>query len=147
MAINYRDPRFQEALLAAGSRPRANVPGAAAQVTSAFAGQQQGILTRFSELATNKRRFDSNLRLAQNRQAFEMRMHKQSLKDARDASNLGIISGLGTSVVAGLMGRHRRIKSQEAAAEQSAFNRKVLESQQAHNKKLEGILSRMRGTV
>jgi hypothetical protein len=147
MAINYRDPRFQEALLSAGSRPTANVPGVAAGITSAFAGQQQGVLTRFSELATNKRRFDSNLRLAQKRLAFEKTMSKQSLKDARDASNLGIISGLGTSIIAGLIGRDRRIKTAEAAKEQAAFNRTVTQSQQKHQETLEGILKRMRGTT
>lgn len=126
MAINYRDPRFQEAMLAAGSRPTANVPGAAAGITSAFAGQQQGVLTRFSELATNKRRFDSNLQLANKRLAFQQKMHKQGLKDARDASNLGIIGGLGTSLVAGMIGRDRRIKTEKAADKQNKYYESLL---------------------
>jgi hypothetical protein len=140
MAINYRDPRFQGAMLSAQSRPTVNMVGAAQGITSAFAGQQQGVLTRFSELATNKRRFDSNLRLAQDKLAFERKFHKQSLKDARDASNLGIISGLGTSLVAGAIGRDRRIKSEKAATEQTAFNRSILTSQQKHRETLEKIL-------
>jgi hypothetical protein len=126
MAINYRDPRFQEAMLAAHGRPTTNIPGAMAGITSQFAGQQQGVLTSFQNLTTNKRAFDSNLRLANQRMAWQMKHHKQSLKDARDASNLGIISGLGTSLVAGLIGRDRRIKTDKAAKEQSAFNRKLL---------------------
>lgn len=145
MAINYRDPRFQGALLSAASRPTANVPGAAAGITSAFAGQQQQVLTKFSELGTQRRRFDANLKIAQDKLAFERKLHKQSLKDARDASNLGIISGLGTSVIAGLMGRSRRKKTEAAAERQSAFNREMQQSQQKRQATLEQILKEMRG--
>ncbi len=144
MAINYRDPRFQEALLAAGSRPRAT-QGQINRVTSDFVTQQQGVLNRFSALATNKRRFDANLRLAQDKLAFEKKVHKQSLKDARDASRLGIISGLGTSLVAGLIGMDRRRKTERAAGEQRAFNEKMYKSQQEQNKYMRGIWSNITG--
>lgn len=146
MAINYRDPRFQEALLAAGSRPTAT-QGQINAVTSNFVGQQQGVLNRFSELATNKRRFDSNLRLAQDKLAFEKKMHKQGLKDARDAQRLGIIGGLGTSLVAGVIGMDRRAKTAEAAKVQTAFNEKMYKSQQEHNKYIRGIYSNMFGST
>lgn len=147
MAINYRDPRYQEAVLAAHGRPGTNIPGAMQAITSAFAEQQQGVQNRFSRLFTNRRRFNANLRLANKKLSFRKKMHEQALKDARDASNLGIISGLGTSLIAGLIGRQRRKKTEAAATEQRAFNEGILKSQQAHNKRMEGILSAITGST
>jgi hypothetical protein len=116
MAINYRDPRFQRALLSAHSDPIGTGIGAQKEITSKFVDQQQGVLTAFRNLQNNKMQFEANMRLANKRLDWRDKMFKKQLSQAKAESNLGIIGGLGTSLIAGLIGRDRRIKTEALAA-------------------------------
>ena len=126
MATNFRDPRFQRALLRLQAGGPANRLGAQERLVGQFAGQQQGVQNRFAELAVQQRSFEDRMGLANRRLQFEKSTFSQRMKDARDKQRLGLIGGVITSGIAGLIGRDRRKKTEALAAEQRQFNRGIM---------------------
>lgn len=112
MAINYRDPRFQRAMLSANADPRMNSRGIQQDITGKFAAQQQDVLNKFNALAIDQQRFDNSMSLRRRAYRYSNNMFKRRLNDAQAASNQGIVLGLGTSLIAGLIGRDRRLKEE-----------------------------------
>jgi len=112
MPINYRDPRYQNAVLAGNADPRSNPSGVQANITANWAAQQQGVLNNFKNLAISEKNFNSRLNLAERGLRFDANMFKRRLNNAQDASRQGAVLGLGTSLIAGLIGRDNREKAE-----------------------------------
>lgn len=135
MAINYRDPRYQRAMLKAGANPLANIPAAASSITGQFAAQQQGIQNKLSQLFTAKRGFESSMKLARGRQEiaedkmdWQKKQFAQGLKDARQEMNRGIMLGLGTAGLSVLEGRRRaKLIEQDTALKRKLYEKLLKE--------------------
>jgi hypothetical protein len=108
MAYNYKDPRFQRAILTANRDPRKTGIGESERVTSNFVNQQQGVANQLAQLGLNKKAFASNMSLSKKRLKFRQDATKQGIQDAKSANKLGILGGLGTTLLAGSIGRQRR---------------------------------------
>lgn len=139
-AINYKDPRFQRAMLKAHADPTSNKLAAQQGLTSAFATQQLGVQNQFAELAQNKKQFNQRMHFARKGQRLQSNIFKRQLSDARSANRIGLIGGVGTSMIAGLIGRDRRNKLKTEAAADNAYKSKQLKLQETHNALLERII-------
>src|SRR5210317_2008982 len=89
MATNYRDPRYQKALLSAAANPLAKQRDFD-DITYAHASREQQTHNQFMNLETQKRDFKSSmglargrLGLAKNQLRFEKKAFAQSLHDKR----------------------------------------------------------------
>ena len=118
MAINFKDSRFQDAMLRANANPLVNKIGAQEQVTAGFTGQQQGMLNAFRGLETQKRDFQSSmglqrgrLNLSKKRLSFQKKSFKQNLHDKRQELTQSTLLGFGTAGLSFLEGRRRAQKT------------------------------------
>ena len=143
MAINYRDPRYQKAALSATASPLANKLGAQEQVTAQFVTQQQQTANEFAQIGLQKRMHESSLALAEDRLKFQKDSFKTGLKNAKQATNLGILGGLGTTLYAGYIGRQRQqTLEMEAAKKQKVMDKLFaqIEKQNTWYDNTEGVL-------
>jgi len=141
MAINYRDPRFQRAML----RTAASNPYKAVQdyggLTSNFVTNQMGTQMEFNRLGEAKRQHKENLAFANKQLRQNVRMFNKQDRLARDDLYMGAIGGLATSGLAGYLGRERRLDEAKLAA----ANREFLENQMALTKKHNAYMDRLLG--
>jgi hypothetical protein len=115
MAINYQDPRFQRQLLEAQAKKGTGAMIDTAGITAEFAGQQQAVHNQFAQMGLRKYLFEQELKLDESKLAFNRKMFDQELAAKGDELFFGLVGGLGTSVVAALEGRRRRIEKQKTA--------------------------------
>jgi hypothetical protein len=125
MAYNYKDPRFQRAILTANRDPRSTGIGESQRVTANFVGQQQGVANQLAQLGLNKKVFANNMSLAKQRMKFRQNSTKQGIQDAKSASKLGILGGLGTTLLAGSIGRQRRKVLEAETAQRLAMLERI----------------------
>jgi hypothetical protein len=114
--INFKDPRFQEAMLKAGAGGPRNQLGLAQGITDRFTTNQAQQLLSFQELANQRRGFEANLGLAERRLKFNNKAFKKGLSDRRRESNLATGTGLFTAGLGFLEGRRRSKLLKEDAA-------------------------------
>jgi len=143
--INYRDPRYQTAVLRAQANPISNKMAAQKEITGQFANQQLGVLSQFQGLADQKERFNRGMKFAQKQADWQKHSFKKNLKVAKAEQKLGLIGGVGTSLVATLIGMDRRKKLQAQAESDRTFQRKILSDNAEHKKKIAGIFGNLGG--
>ena len=124
--INFKDPRFQEALLRSGSDPRSTGIAARQGITGDFTANQMGQLVAFHNLDTNRRAFRNSMKLAKSRSAFQNRYFKQSLHDARQEARLTRGLGIVGAGMSFLEGRRRAELTRQDAAWKRAFNERLI---------------------
>jgi len=120
-AINYKDPRFQKAMLQAHANPIKNAAGISEQLTGAFTTQQLGVQSQFNTIARNKDRFESGMKFANKRLRSQKNIFRRELSDARSANKIGLYGGVGTSMVAALIGMSNKKKLESEAASLRKF--------------------------
>jgi hypothetical protein len=142
MATNWRDPRYQKALLGAASRPLAT-QGQVDDVASAHASREQQTHNQFMEIETGKRDFKSSmglargrLSLAQDQLKFEKKAFKQSLHDKRQDTHRTMLLGLGTAGWSFLEGRRRKELQREDLARDIEMHETLMKHYKAKNKQM-----------
>jgi hypothetical protein len=113
MTTNYRDPRYQKAMLRAQANP-VGTQGATDAVASQHALNEASIHNQFINMETQKRDFKSSMGLAKGRLslakkqlAHDKKNFKQKLKDGRQDMNRTMLLGLGTAGWSFMEGRRR----------------------------------------
>lgn len=113
MATNFRDPRYQKAMLRAQANPL-GTQGQTDAITAQHAAGEAAMHNRFKAIETQKRDFKSSLglsrgrlNLAKDNLKFEKKAFKQSLHDKRQDLNRTMYLGLGTAGWSFLEGRRR----------------------------------------
>jgi len=119
--INYRDPRFQKAMLRAHGDPTKNATGISEQLTSGFASQQLGVQNQFNQLKAQKDRFDSGMKFRNKQLKTRRNIFKRELSDAKSANKIGLYGGVGTTMVASLIGMSNRKKLLAEASDLKKF--------------------------
>ena len=117
MAINYRDPRYQKEVLSATASPLANKTAAQEETTAEFVAQQENEKGKFARLGLEKKMFEGNLSLANERLKFQKDSFYDGLDNAEEATKLGMYGGLGTTLLAGYIGRQRQNTLEKEAAQ------------------------------
>jgi hypothetical protein len=111
MAINFKDPRFQEALLEMQAR---NTLGSGqglmntGALTEQFTRNQTQRQLQFQQLALQKHVAESQLALGQEQLAFKQKMFGQQMESAEDQRLFGLIGGGLSSLFAFSEGRRRK---------------------------------------
>ncbi len=125
MATNFKDPRFQEALLQSGAGGPKNQLGLSKQITGDFVGNQIRTKLAFGDLARNKRATEGALKRGYDSLSFQNKWFKQALKDKRQDTNRTFGLGLVTLGPAFLQGKAR---ANDIRAE-SALRKELMERQ------------------
>jgi hypothetical protein len=138
--INYDDPAFQRTLAERTARKKGGVEAAQyAGLYHAFTQKELQTQLQFMRLGEAKKMAEANLDIADRR--LDMReqelnfnrditgrrfsMQEGILEDQEEDLMLGTALGLGTSLVAGIMGKQRADAARADAEIQSKINRKL----------------------
>jgi hypothetical protein len=132
MATNYRDPRYQKAMLRAQANP-VGTQGATDAVTSQHALNEVNIHNQFKNLETSKRDFKSSLGLSRGRLNLAKKQLKidakhfaQGLKDSRQDLNRTMLLGLGTAGWSFMEGRRRATLRREDIARDKKRHEEIM---------------------
>lgn len=129
MATNFRDPRFQRALLTAGSAPRGRQRGLVRKITGEFTDQQTRKDLAFRDMFDRKRSFEANLGLRKRQLAHDDRMFEKNLRSENRGIMITTAAGIGTGILSHLQGKRRAILQREDAEEQRQFRRRMENNQ------------------
>jgi len=146
LGINYNDPRYQKAVLAAGARTETNTQGLVSRIQSQFVTNQMQNLMTFRQQALTKDMHKDRMALGQRRLSLDKtifdrqyKMGKQRLSNEKSALNFTSIFGLGTGLYSAIEGQRRR-KATEALTQENRQARITRDKRDAvHQKKMEKL--------
>lgn len=141
LGINFDDPRYKKAVLAAGAKGYGfNQLGLMSNITSAFTQQQMGEKMAFAQMGQAKKFHKDKLGFANKQLKFERKMFDKKLDQEKKALNFTTIFGLGTGLYSAVEGRRRRIASETLTQENRDWREKQYEAGQKRQKTLDSIL-------
>jgi hypothetical protein len=141
LAINFDDPRYKKAVLAAGAKGYGyNQRGIVSDITSRFTQQQMGEKLAFEQMGMAKDMHRDKLQFANKQLKFERKMFDKKLNQEKKALNFTTIFGLGTGLYSAVEGRRRRIASEKLTADNRDWREKMYKQGQERQKTLDSIL-------
>lgn len=124
MLTNYKDPRYQKKMLSAMANPLGNKLGIQQNITREWATDQTAWGNQLAQLGLQREIHDDEMKFANDRLKLQRYKFDTGMKNAKEASRLGMYGGLGTTLVAGLMGRQmRQDKEREYALRKKYYDR------------------------
>lgn len=145
LGINYSDPRYQKALLAAGANPLVT-QGQIRGIQSAFVTDQMRNLMTFRDQALRKKMHSDKIGLAHQRLSMQdkwfrkdYQMQKSHLKDERKALDFTTAFGAISGLYSAFEGRRRRVATEKQTAENRAHRTRMEDRQSKHYKRMENI--------
>lgn len=146
LGINYNDPRYQKAVLAAGAKTNVNTQGLVSDIQSRFVQNQMGNLMAFRQQAQTKAMHKDRMDLGRRRLKLDKRIFDRSYKLGLDriegekkALNFTSIFGLGTGLYSAIEGQRRRKATEAATAENREARIARDKRDAAHQKRMEDI--------
>jgi hypothetical protein len=134
---NWRDPRYQKALLR-GMATQYSPGGENAlmsRIAGAHAGREFGTRIQLANTETTRLRDVFNNQMAHKRLNLDSHMFDQRRKDSRQSMNRGIWLGLSTSLLGGIEGRRRAQKIEASQTKRDAVWEEMLGMMKAERAK------------
>lgn len=142
LQMNYRDPRFMQALQEAkAATPYAALPNRANKAaTAAFVNNQMGFLSAMDRIGLQSKIHEDNLGLKRAQLAWDQEKHKKDIRMQKDALKGQLIGGGLTSIFAAYQGHQQRKAMLKQAQDQEAFLSDIRDTYREILKRQQGIL-------
>jgi hypothetical protein len=127
--FNKRDPRYQQAMLRAGSRGFTATPGGVRglqrKITGNFAGEQLRKDLEFADIFDKHRYFQENMGLKKRQLAFDDKMFDKKMKSEERGIMITTAAGLGTGVLNYMQGKRRAAMQREESLREKALQAEI----------------------
>jgi len=124
MPINYKNPIFQNKMLASMANPISNKLGLQQQLTAEHASNETQWQEQLANMGLSREINKSNMEHAYAKLNFRKDYFDRGMSNAKQAQKLSLYGGLGNALIAGWMGRQmRKDKERELAMRQKIYNR------------------------
>lgn len=125
LAINFKDPRYQKAVLKAGAYANANTQGLVSDITSRFVGQQMDFKMGMRRVAQSERHHQDRIDFSRKVLKDKRKMFRKEMNIAQKQSDFATIFGLGTGLYSAIEGNRRRRETDKLTAENRAWRRRM----------------------
>jgi len=146
LGINYNDPRYQKAILAAGAKTETNTRGLVSDIQSRFVHNQMQNLMTFRQQAQTKSMHGDKIALGRSRLKLDKKIFDRSYKLGQDrlegekqALNFTSIFGLGTGLYSAIEGQRRRQATEALTTENREARIARDKRDAAHQKRMEDM--------
>ena len=125
LQINFKDPRYQRELLAAGQNPLAT-QGQIAGITSRFTQQQMGEKLAFGQLGLQRGMHRDKMQFAKKQLKYQKKAFNKRYDSESDSLLLTSLVGAGTGIYSAMEGNRRAELTRQASNKRQSTMDEIL---------------------